>query len=243
MASSQTVPVTCPRCGYTQQEPRTAYSSVCKNCHQHFRLEEVLRPSAKSAKVVIEQRRIRCFQCGTELEAPRAAASTMCKRCSGYVDLSDYRITQTMSKNYRTHGWVVVEEKGFLLNTDTLAGEAVIKGRVIGKLVAQGNLEIHSTANIKGHFTAGRIIIPGGHHFRWPEPLRAGGFELAGELAANLVSSGTVLLKSTARLFGDVEAANLVVESGAVFVGSAKIGSATGSVRQDNKGKKMETKT
>jgi cytoskeletal protein CcmA (bactofilin family) len=209
-----------------QSEPRTAYSTVCKNCQQHFRLQDVLQPAAKTSKVVIEQRRVRCFQCGTELEAPRAAASTMCKRCSGYVDLSDYRITQTMSKNYRTHGWVVVEEKGFLLNTDTLAGEAVIKGRMIGKLVAQGSLEIHSTANIKGQFSAGRVIIPAGHHFYWPEPLRAGGFELGGELAANLVSSGTVLLKSTARLFGDVEAANLVVESGAVFVGRAKVGKA-----------------
>ena len=223
MASLQTVTVTCPRCGYTQSEPRGAYSSICKNCRQHFRLQDVLQPSAKSAKVVIEQKRIRCFQCGTELEAPRAAASTMCKRCSGYVDLTDYRITQTMSKNYRTHGWVVVEEKGFLLNTDTLAGEAVIKGRVIGKLVAQGSLELYSTANIKGQFSAGRLIIPAGQHFRWPEPLRAGGFELAGELAANLVSSGTVWLHSSARLFGDVEARNMVVESGAVFIGRANV--------------------
>ena len=224
MASLQTVAVACPRCGYTQQEPRTAYSTVCKNCHQHFRLEEVLHPSAKAAKIIIEQRRIRCFQCGTELKAPRAAASTMCKRCSGHVDLSDYRVTQTISKSYRTHGWVVVEEKGFLLNTDTLAGEAVIKGRVIGKLVAQGSLEIHSTANIKGQFSAGCLIIPAGHHFRWPEPLRAAGFELAGELVANLSTSGRVLLKSTARLFGDVEAADIVIESGAVFMGSAKVG-------------------
>jgi len=148
----------------------------------------------------------------------------MCKRCSGHVDLSDYRVTQTISKSYRTHGWVVVEEKGFLLNTDTLAGEAVIKGRVIGKLVAQGSLEIHSTANIKGQFSAGCLIIPAGHHFRWPEPLRAAGFELAGELVANLSTSGRVLLKSTARLFGDVEAADIVIESGAVFMGSAKVG-------------------
>jgi cytoskeletal protein CcmA (bactofilin family) len=35
-----------------------------------------------------------------------------------------------------------------------------------------------------------------------------------------------VLLKSTARFFGDVEAANLVVESGAVFVGVARVGAA-----------------
>ena len=222
--AKDTVQVSCPRCGYAQPEPRTAYSTVCKNCQQHFRVQEALRPTAKASPVVIEQRRVRCFQCGTELEAPKAAASTMCKRCSGYVDLSDYRISNTVSKNFRTHGWLVVEEKGYVLNTEAVVADAVIKGRLIGKLTAENILEIHSSANIKGTFTAGRLLIPAGHHFRWPEPLRLGGAEIGGELVADLHCSGTVLLKSTARLFGNVEAANLVVESGAVFVGAARIG-------------------
>jgi cytoskeletal protein CcmA (bactofilin family) len=33
-----------------------------------------------------------------------------------------------------------------------------------------------------------------------------------------------IQLKSTAHLFGDVQAGHLVIESGAVFVGAAKIG-------------------
>jgi cytoskeletal protein CcmA (bactofilin family) len=222
-AKKDTITVTCPRCGYTQPEPRTAYSTICKNCRQHFRLEEALRPAAKTTKPVIEQRHIRCFQCGTELEVPKAAASTMCKRCSSYVDLSDYRITQTVSKSYRTHGWLVVEEKGYLLNTDSMAAAAVVKGRVIGKLTTQGALEIHSSAKIQGSFSAGCLVIPPGNHFRWPETLRVGAAEIAGELACNLSSAGRVFLKSTARLFGSIEAANLVVDSGAIFVGAARI--------------------
>jgi len=218
------IQVTCPRCGYTQPEPRQAYSTICKNCRQHFRIEEALRPAAKPARKLVEQRRVRCFQCGTELEAPKAAASTMCKRCSSYIDLSDYRINSTVSKNFRTHGWLVVEEKGYLLNTDSLAAEAVVKGRVIGKITARGTLELHSTAKIKGSFTAGRLIIPATEHFRWAESLCVGGAEISGELVADLDASGTILLKSTARMFGDLKAANLVVEEGAVFVGSAKVG-------------------
>ena len=70
------------------------------------------------------------------------------------------------------------------------------------------------------------MIVPAGNHFRWPEPLRLGGAEIGGELVANLQSTGTVLLKSTGRFFGDVQAGNFVVESGAVFVGDAKIGPA-----------------
>jgi cytoskeletal protein CcmA (bactofilin family) len=231
-----TLQVTCPRCGFSQPEPRTAYSTICKNCQQHYRVQEALHPTAKTSKLVIEQKRVRCFQCGTELEAPKAAASTMCKRCSGHVDLSDYRITSTVSKNFRTHGWLVVEEKGYILNTDSLVGEAVIKGRVIGKLAAENTLEIHSSAHIKGTFTAGRLVIPPGNHFAWPETLRLGGAEIGGELAANVQATGTVLLKPTARLFGNVEAANLVIESGAVFVGAVKIGKAKNLEPQDNAG-------
>ncbi len=218
------IQITCPNCGHVQAEPRGAYSTRCKKCHEHFRLEEVLHPSAPQSKTAIEQRQIVCFQCGASLEVAAAAESTMCKRCSSHVDLRDYHINQTASKNFRTYGRLVIEEKGYVLNTDSRVGEAVIKGRLIGKIVAERSLEIHSTARIQGSFSTGRLLVPAGNHFRWAEALRIGAAEIGGELVANLHSAGTVLLKSTARLFGNVEAGNLVVEAGAVFVGAAKIG-------------------
>jgi len=207
-----------------QPEPRSAYSTLCKQCGQHFRIQETLHPSAKPQKLAIEQKQVTCFQCRTELQVAAAAESTMCKKCSSHVDLRDYQINQTFSKNFRTHGRLVIEEKGYLLNTDSHVGDAVVKGRFIGKLVAERTLEIHSTANIKGTFSTGRLIVPAGNHFRWAEALRVGAAEIGGELVANLQSAGTVMLKSTARFFGDVRAGNLVVESGAVFVGAARIG-------------------
>jgi cytoskeletal protein CcmA (bactofilin family) len=223
----QLVSVACPNCGHTQAEPRSAYSTICKECRRHYRVQEALHPEPKAAEPVIEQKRVRCFQCGAELDVPIAATSSMCKKCGSYVDLSDYRIAQTVSKNFRTHGQFVVEEKGYVLNAEALVGDAVIKGRFIGKLVVEHTLEIHSGANIKGSLTAGRLVVPVRNHFRWLEPLRFGAAEIAGELVANLHAPGTVLLKATARLFGAVEAGNLVVESGAVFVGAARIGAAT----------------
>jgi cytoskeletal protein CcmA (bactofilin family) len=228
-SKSKTVSATCPKCGHEQQEPRGTYSTICKKCRSHFRLEEEAPKTSKVPKAPkpdIELRRISCFQCGTELDVPTAAESTMCKRCSSHVDLRDYVITKTESKNFRTYGRLVIEEKGYVLNTDSLVGEAILKGRLIGKLVAHRTLEIYSTASIKGSFNTGRLIIPAGNSFRWPELLRIGGAEISGELVANIQSSGTIVLKSTGHLFGDVQAANLVVESGAVFVGNAKIGRA-----------------
>jgi cytoskeletal protein CcmA (bactofilin family) len=216
--------VACPKCGHTQPEPPTAYSTICKKCHAHFRVQEALHPTTAPTKPVFEQKQVRCFQCGTELAVSLAATSTMCKRCGSHVDLGDYRIAQTVSKNFRTHGRLVIEEKGYALNTDALVGDAVIKGRFIGKLVAEGALEIHSSANIKGSFTGGQLVVPAGQHFRWPELLRFGAADVGGELAADLLATGTVRLQATARLFGSVQARNLVVESGAVFVGTARIG-------------------
>ncbi len=223
-AKQDLVAVVCPKCGHQQPEPRTAYSTICRKCRAHFRLQEALEPAVLAPKPALQLRRISCFQCGTQLEAPQAAASTMCKRCSAHVDLSDYHVTQTVSKNFRTHGRLVIEEKGYVLNTDSLVGEAVVKGRLIGKLAVEGTLEIHSTARIQGTFTTARLIVPAGNHFRWAEALRVGAAEVAGELVANLNTAGTVLLRSTARFFGNVEAGNLVVEHGAVFVGAARVG-------------------
>jgi cytoskeletal protein CcmA (bactofilin family) len=216
--------VACPKCGHVQTEPRGAYSTICKSCREHFRLEEALRPAPRPVQRTIEQRQVRCFQCGTELDVSKAAASTMCKRCSSYVDLADYQINQTVSKSFRTHGRLVLEEKGYLLNTESLVGEAVVKGRLIGKLATEAAMEIHSTATIKGTLSPGRLVIPTGHHFRWPQPLAVRDAEIAGELVADLEGTGTIVLRSNARMFGNITAANLVVETGAVFVGTARIG-------------------
>lgn len=175
------------------------------------------------AKAVFKQKRVVCFDCGAELDAPATAESTMCKKCSGYIDLKDYRITNAVSKNFKTRGIFVIEPKGNVFNTEAVVAEAIIKGRFLGKLTAE-RLTLHSTAEIKGSFSAAHLIIPAENHFHWKEQIKVGSAEIAGELEANLHSSGTITLKSTARLFGDVEAKNFVVEEGAVVAGQVKVG-------------------
>src|SRR5437867_2670303 len=216
--------VSCPHCGHEQSEPRTAFSTKCKACGQHFRLREVLKPAPKAPESDLKRKRLTCFDCGTELEVALSAESTMCKRCGRYVDLKDYHIANLVSKNFKTKGAFVVETKGYVFNTEAIVGDAVIKGRFLGKLIAERSLTIYSTAEVKGSFKTVRLIIPAENHFRWREQIKVGSAEIAGELAANLHADGTIVLKSTARLFGDMEAGNLVVEAGAVVVGQARVG-------------------
>lgn len=218
------VPVTCPHCGHQQLEPAQAYSTVCKQCREHYLVQDALHPVARPKEAALEVRRIQCFSCAAPLDVPTAAQSTMCKHCGSHVDLHDYRIAHAAARNYRTKGRLVIEKEGFLFNTDTVAGDVVVKGRFLGKLTAERSLEIHSGAEIKGSLTAELLVIPLATVFHWPGILALGGAEVAGELNANLRAKGKVVIRSTARYFGDVQAAHLVVESGAVFMGKAEVG-------------------
>jgi cytoskeletal protein CcmA (bactofilin family)/DNA-directed RNA polymerase subunit RPC12/RpoP len=216
--------VACPHCGHQQPEPRAAFSTNCKKCGQHFHVQEALNPARKTPARQLDLRRIICFECGAELDVPASAESTMCKRCSRYLDMHDYRITNAIAKNFKTKGRFTVEPKGYVFNTESIAGEVVIKGKFHGKLTAERSLTIYSTADIKGSLTAAHLIIPAENHFRWPDVMKVGSAEIAGELAAALQVTGTIMLKSSARMFGDLEADGLIVEEGAVVVGKMRIG-------------------
>jgi cytoskeletal protein CcmA (bactofilin family) len=210
-----------------QQEPRAAISTNCRECGQYYQVQDALRPRKQTREAKPEQKQITCFDCGAELQVALGAESTMCKRCSSYVDLHDYRITSTVSKNFRTKGAFVVEAKGYVMNTEALVGDAVIKGRLLGKLDARHSLTLFTGAEIKGSFTTARLIIPASEHFAWAAPIRVGSAEISGELVADLRADDTIYLRSTARLFGNVRARAMVVEPGAVVVGTLRIGSAT----------------
>src|SRR5882757_3679282 len=163
--------VVCPHCGHQQPEPNSAFSTRCKKCGEHFRVQEVLRPERRAPERGPKQRRITCFECNAELEVPVSAESSMCKWCSRYLDLHDYRITTAMAKNFKTKGRFVIEPKGYVFNTETVAGDVVIKGKFHGKLTAEHSLTIYSGAGIKGNLTAARLIIPAENHFRWTNNL------------------------------------------------------------------------
>jgi len=220
--------VACPHCGHQQSEPRSAYSTRCRKCGQHLRVQDILNPAPQAPRHVPKRRRVTCFECGAELEVPASAESTMCKQCSRYVDLHDYRITNSIAKNFKTKGVFVIEPKGCVFNTESIVGDAVVRGKFHGKLAVERFLTIYSTADIKGSLTAAHLIIPVENHFRWPDLLNVGSAEIAGELAAHLHARDTVVLKSTARLFGDVEARELMVEEGAVVLGRMQIGPRAG---------------
>jgi cytoskeletal protein CcmA (bactofilin family)/DNA-directed RNA polymerase subunit RPC12/RpoP len=219
--------IVCPHCGGEQMEPRLAISTNCRQCGRHLVIQEILHPKHKTVERVVERKRVACFDCNTEMEVPTAAKSAMCKRCSSYIDLQDYTINNAVSKNFKTKGDFVVEAKGYLFNTTVTARDIVVRGRIIGKIVAERSLTVYSTAEIKGAtFRTPLLIVPAENCFRWKDLLRVSSVEIIGELVGNVCADVSVILRATGRLFGNVQARNLVVEEGAVLVGQASVGTA-----------------
>jgi len=218
------VPVACPHCGHRQLESRSAFSTICRKCGQNYRVQEVLKPSIKPPERIPELRRVICFECGSELDVPASAESTMCKRCSRYLDLHSYRITTAMAKNFKTKGELVIEPKGRVFNSETIAGDVSIKGQFHGKLTAERSLTIYSGADIKGSLTVALLIIPAENVFHCQHCINARSAEISGELAANVRIGGTLMLRAGARFFGDAVASALAMEAGAVVVGKMRIG-------------------
>ena len=223
-AKSKKLSVTCPQCGHKQLEPPAAYSTVCKGCGQHFRVQDALKPAPRKEAAPRDTRRVMCFKCNTELHVSASAQSTMCKRCSSHMDLRDYEVASAVSKNFQTKGRFVIQPTGYLFNSETTATDIVVKGRFLGKLFAESTLEIHTGAEIKGTFKAAKLVIPAGQRFHWPEPLKLQAVDVSGELVANIETATTVVLKANARLFGNVRAHHLVIEEGAVVQGNMQVG-------------------
>jgi cytoskeletal protein CcmA (bactofilin family) len=215
--------LTCPQCGAQQWVAPAAFSAVCKQCGQYLRVQELLKPSPKAPAPAPAQKRIVCFDCQAEFEVPASAQSTMCKKCSCYIDLHDYSITNAVSKNFKTRGSFVIQPSGYVFNSETVATDAAIKGRFIGKLIVERSLTLYASAKIKGPLHAAHLIIPAANQIHWEGKLEVGSAEINGELAADLHAKA-VHVQTSGALTGTLTAASLIIDAGAAVKIAARIG-------------------
>ncbi|MBN8249488.1 MAG: polymer-forming cytoskeletal protein [Verrucomicrobia bacterium] len=171
----------------------------------------------------VETRRVTCFDCGTEMEVPVSAKSSMCKRCSSHLDFQDYTVNQAVSKSFRTKGGLRVEKSGYIFNTEILAGEVTVHGRIQGKVTAERRVTVHTGADLRGPVRTPLLVIPEGQCFFWREGLQAEAVEVAGELVGEPRLLHTLRLFATGRLFGGAQTRHLIVESGAILVGRLEV--------------------
>ena len=106
----------------------------------------------------------------------------------------------------------------------TSLSNTINKGtRVTGEIVASGNLridgEVEGQVNCKTKLVLGESSVIKGD-------ITAQHAEIAGKVEGHIHTSETLILKSSAFVSGDVIAGQLMIETGATFNGTSKMGGA-----------------
>lgn len=122
------------------------------------------------------------------------------------------RVAEEISNSSNTIG------KGTVLegNIETY-GNIRIEGKVIGNVKSKSKVALGNSSNIQGNIFAQNA-------------------DIEGEVKGKLEISELLVLKATAIINGDIVTGKLVVEPGAVFNGSCKMGAAVKDIKGDSAG-------
>ncbi|MFY8037162.1 MAG: bactofilin family protein [Cyclobacteriaceae bacterium] len=108
--------------------------------------------------------------------------------------------------------------KGTILegNIETY-GNIRIEGRIIGNIKSKSKVALGNSSHVEGNITAQNA-------------------DIEGEVKGKVDISEMLVLKSTAVINGDISTGKLVVESGAVFNGSCKMGGSIKDIKLSENG-------
>lgn len=83
--------------------------------------------------------------------------------------------------------------------------DLIVDGRIEGRISSQGSLTIGESAKIKAEILCGSVTV-------------------YGKVQGNITANERVELRANAEVMGDIKAGALVMEAGAIYVGSSTIG-------------------
>ncbi|HEY1769751.1 MAG TPA: polymer-forming cytoskeletal protein [Chthoniobacterales bacterium] len=223
-------------------EYAAARSTLCRQCGKHFVISPNEPAPAKTVQVVREAagpsffRKIEgilnrpritsvaCFDCGARQELTSAATSTICPSCSVHMDLRDYKINGSFSRNIRTHGEVHITANGDLSSTNILCRTAIVEGKLRGSLRCVERAEFRIIGKIQGKVSAPEIIIGKKASVQFFRQLEVGSIEIRGAMWGEILAGTVVTIRSSGALDGNVIARAINVEKGGTFTGQLVIG-------------------
>ncbi|HEX3817423.1 MAG TPA: polymer-forming cytoskeletal protein [Chthoniobacterales bacterium] len=238
------VSVDCPHCGFQQMEYAAARSTLCRQCGKHFVVERKDAPAPKAPSAPSEVganaaslfRRIEgiwsrpritsatCFDCGAVQEITSAATSTICPSCSVHMDLRDYKINGSFSRNLRTHGEVHITPTGDLSSSSVVCRAAVIEGKLRGSLHCFERAEFLAAGKVHGKLVAPEVLIGKRANLQFYRQMQVRSIEIRGSMTGEIVAETVVAIRSTGSLDGNVVARSINVEKGGTFTGQLVIG-------------------
>ena len=211
-------------------EYAAAKSTLCRQCGRHFDIAEPQEATAVGTREAVlpgepqnllrrfeglwnreHSTKIHCFECSAEQEISSSASSTICPACSANIDLRDYKITTSFSRNIRTHGTIYVSASGDLSSNTVVCRSAVIKGKLRGSLHCVGDVEFKGVGRVPGKLTAHRVLVDKKANVQFFRPLQVGSLEIRGSMAGEVVAETIVLIRKNGSLDGNVTAKSITV--------------------------------
>ena len=167
---------------------------------------------------------VRCFECNGAQEVSGTAHSTICKDCGAYIDLQDYKISGSFSRNIVTRGTVTLAKGGDLSSSKVVCSAATIHGRLRGNLVCSGKVTLRSRGRMPGTLEAGYLLIEKGSEIEFNRPVRVQGLDVSGTVSGPLFEcDGHVTIQRSGVLRGSVRAKGFFVEKDGGFEGELTI--------------------
>lgn len=164
-----------------------------------------------------------CFECNSAHEVSSTSTSTTCKACGAYIDLQDYKISGSFSRNIKTRGTVYLSSKGDLSSSKVICDHATIHGKMRGNLHCAGRVTVRMQGRLFGTVEAGELLIEKGSEVVFSRPIKAGVAEIHGHMSGQIVCGTHVTIYKTGLLDGAVEAAGFTVEKGGCYQGELTI--------------------
>lgn len=169
------------------------------------------------------QRTARCFECNSAHEVSSSATSSTCKACGAYIDLQDYKINGSFSRNIKTRGSVYLGSKGDLSSSKIMCDQATIHGKMRGNLQCTGRVTVRVQGRLFGTVEAGELLIEKGSEVVFSRLVKTSTAEIHGHMSGQIVCDSHVTIYKTGLLDGDVQATGFTVERGGFFQGELTI--------------------
>ncbi len=129
-----------------------------------------------------------CFECSSAHEVSSTATSSTCKACGAYIDLQDYKINGSFSRNIKTRGTVYLGSKGDLSSSKVVCDHATIHGKMRGNLHCTGRVTVKVQGRLFGTVEAGELLVEKGSEVVFSRPIKAVTAEIHGHMSGQIVS-------------------------------------------------------
>jgi cytoskeletal protein CcmA (bactofilin family) len=220
-----------------------AKSTICRACGRHFEIgkthdgraqgtseepaEEATGLSVfnKLGRMMRREsiRNIKCHACGAGQRISSLAKSSLCPHCGGYIDLRDFKITTSFSRNIQTQGNVYVTKRGNLSSAKVLCGSADIRGKLNGTLQCSGEARFRMHGRLIAQLDCNEVVIEKRSDIEFVRPMKAVTLRVFGKVSA-FVNADTVVIGKNGSLEGTIHAKAINVEKGGIFSGELFIG-------------------